>query len=70
MGSLERGDKRRPRAQGDQVGLCRRGRRGKRLSKHPSNSKGSELVCPAATAEGHTDSSPGRGRPDLGVRGH
>lgn len=41
---------------GDQVGLCRRGRNGKRLSKQPSNSKGSEPVCPAVAAEGHTGS--------------
>ena len=41
---------------GDQVGLCRRGRNGKRLSKQPSNSKGSEPVCPAVTADGHTGS--------------
>lgn len=39
--------------QGDQVGLCRPGRSRKRLSKHPSNSKGSEVVCPGATAERH-----------------
>ena len=41
---------------GDQVGLCGRGRNGKRLSKQPSNSKGSEPVCPAVTADGHTGS--------------
>lgn len=49
--------------QGDQVGLCRRRKHGKRLSKHPSNSKGSEPVCQAVTVKGHMGSSPGLGRP-------
>lgn len=47
--------------QGDQVGLCRRGRHRKRLSKHPSNSKGSEPVSPAVMVKGHAGSSPGLG---------
>lgn len=55
---------------GDQVGLCRRGRNGKRLSKQPSNSKGSEPVCPAVAAERHTGSPPGLEDPDLVVLGH
>lgn len=37
------------------------GRHGERLSKHPSNSRGSKLVCPAVTVKGHAGSSPGLG---------